>query len=181
MIERTDVARTDRARIDVLVLVLATIAMGALLGVAWWSLAPRVVLDVYGDQTYPAEFQPGGYIADDGIASLACIVGGALTLGLAVLLARRRRTPALTLVTLGWTMLAGVLGSLVCWWVGSTLGAVDLAADIAAAGDGGQVLAPLTLRMPAVLLLWPLASAVVFALAAIIAWWVRPAPRPSPE
>ena len=166
--------RADRTRADLLVLVLVALALGAVLGAAWWALAPRVVLDVYGDQTYPAEFQPGGYVADDGIASLMCLLGGVLTLGTAVLLARRRGSGALTLGTLGRAMLAGILAALVLWWVGSRLGAVDLQAEIAAAGDGGQVLAPLTLRMPAVLLLWPLASAVVFSFAALIAWWARP-------
>lgn len=167
--------QAGRARGDLAPLILLASALGGALGVVWWVLAPRVVLDVYGDQTYPADFQPGGYIADDGIASVACLIGGALTFVGALLLARRRGGSVLTLATLGAMVLAGVVGALVCWGVGSWLGAVDLEAEIAAAGEGGQVLAPLTLRMPGVLLLWPLASAGLFALGALLMWWRRPA------
>jgi len=141
------------SRVDVVGLIAVVAGLGALLGIAWWSWAPRVVLDVFGDATFPAEFQPGGYIADDGIAALACMVGGVLTIAVATLLARHRSGAAL-------------------------LGAVDLDAAIAAAGDGGQVEAPLTLRMPGVLVLWPLASAVVFTLGSWLAWVIRPVSGP---
>ncbi len=166
------------SRVDVVGLIAVVAGLGALLGIAWWSWAPRVALDVFGDATFPAEFQPGGYIADDGIAALACMVGGVLTMAVATLLARHRSGTALRYATLGWALLAGGVGALVLWWTGSQLGAVDLDAAIAAAGDGGQVEAPLTLRMPGVLVMWPLASAVVFTLASWLAWVIRPVSGP---
>lgn len=154
-------------------LIAISAGLGAVLGVAWWAWAPRVVLDVFGDATFPAEFQPGGYITDDAIAALACMAGGVLTMGVAAILARRRGGSMLAYPTLGWALIAGAVGAVVLWWTGSQLGAVDLAAAVAAAGDGGQVEAPLVLRMPGVLVLWPLASALVFTLAAWVAWFMR--------
>ena len=167
-------SRPGGAARDVLGLVALAAGLGAVLGIAWWGWAPRVVLDVFGTDTFPADFQPGGYIADDGIAAIACMVGGVVTIGIAAGLARHRAGAAMRYGTLGWALLAGVVGALVLWWTGSQLGAVDLDAAIAAAGDGGQVEAPLTLRMPGVLVLWPLASAVVFMLASWLAWVIRP-------
>ncbi len=171
------VSRPVWSRVDVLGLIAVTAGLGAALGLVWWAWAPRVVLDVVGDVTFPAEFQPGGYIADDGIAAVACMVGGVLTIAVAALLARRRTGTALGYATLGWALLAGGVGAIIVWWTGSQLGAVDLDAAITVAGDGGQVEAPLTLRMPGVLVLWPLTSAVVFMLASWLAWIIRPASR----
>jgi hypothetical protein len=161
---------------DVIGLLAVTAGLGAALGAAWWALAPSVVLKVVGTATFPAEFQPRGYIADDGIAALACILGGVVTMGVAALLARRCCGTAVGYPTLGWSLVAGVVGAIVLWWVGTRLGAVDVEAAVAAVGDGGQVEAPLRLRMPGVLVLWPLASAAAFTIASWIIWIVRPAP-----
>lgn len=170
------ISKRALSRTDVLGLCAVVAGLGAALGVAWWVLAPRVVLKVVGTLTYPTEFQPRGYIADDGIAALACIIGGVVTMGVAALLAHRRCRRALAYPTLVWSFLAGVVGAIMLWWVGTRLGATDLEAAIAVAGDGGQVEAPLQLRMPGVLVLWPLASAVVFTIASWVSWIIRPDP-----
>ena len=150
------------------VVVIAAAVGGMLGGVAWWALSPTVVLNVIGGNTYPDGFQPRGYIDADGIAALLCIAGGVATAVLAMLLVRRYRGSAVDLPALWISVLAGAVGAVALWLVGSRLGAVDLAVLIAQAGEGGQVRAPLRLRMPGVLLLWPMAAALVFAVAAVI-------------
>lgn len=167
-----------RARDGAALIALAA-GLGAVLGVAWWWIAPRVVLDVYGDQAYPAEYQPGGYIADEGWAAIAGILGGVAMILIAGWASRRRQGHWLDMSVLGWSVLAGLVGAVAIWIVGEGLGSVDVEAAIAAAGDGGSFEAPLRLRMPGVLLLWPLASAVVFTGVSIVAWITDRAHSPS--
>lgn len=147
-----------------------TAGLGAALGVLWWLWAPRVLLDVYGEATYPADYQPSGYITDEGIAAVLCIAGGLVTFVIAGFIARRDRVTWLDLRVLAISIISGLLGAGALWWVGTSLGSVDIAAAIAEAGDGGSFLAPLELRIPGIALMWPLASAVAFAVTAVIAW-----------
>ena len=54
-----------------LVAVLGAVGLGALLGLVWEALAPRVSLIVASDgKPYPEGSQPEGYMTDDGIAAL---------------------------------------------------------------------------------------------------------------
>ena len=155
------------------VAILGAVGLGALLGVAWESLAPRVVLVVAGDgNAYPEGYQPEGYMTDDGIAALLCVAAG-LVLGMvAVWVARRTmaRDHAL-LGALGGVLVLGTLGAAAMWWTGERLGGFDLAAVVAESAEGSSITAPLSLRMPGVLVLWPLASVVVVFLAALADWW----------
>lgn len=153
------------------VAVVSSVALGALLGLVWARLAPRVELVVAGDgQPYPEGFQPEGYMTDDGIAAILCIAAG-LVIGACVVFAvrraargsdldRRMRWAALLVVILG------VLGAASLWLVGTQSASIDFDALLTASQPGDAVRAPLRLRMPGVLVLWPAASAlVVFAVA----------------
>jgi hypothetical protein len=171
---------------DIIGLIAVAAGLGVALGLAWWWLAPGVLLDVYADGdgfiSFPAEYQPRGYITDDAIAAIASLVGGALTVIVAMILSARRMH-RVGLAALAWSIGAGVVGAVLLWWVGTTLGAVDLQAAMAEVGEGGQVEAGLTLRMPGVLLLWPLGSAMVFCGYAVLDWIIRgrePAARIGP-
>lgn len=146
--------------------------LGALLGALWWALAPRIDLVVYGEQAYPQGFQPREFATSDVIAGGACLAGGIVLATTVIVLARRSRGPAGDLAALGLCLVAAIPGVALLWATGSLLGRVDLPAAIAAAGEGGTVVAPLDLRMPGVLVLWPLASAVIVFVVAI-AGWVR--------
>jgi hypothetical protein len=155
------------------VAVLGTIALGALLGVLWEALAPRVTLVVAADgRAYPQGYQPGGYIDDAGIAAVICLSAG-LALGLGIVwVTRRIVTPDNShVVALVASVLLGALGALALWWVGERLGYVDLDALAAASSPGEEITAPLRLRMPGVLVLWPLASVLVVFIAAMGDWW----------
>jgi hypothetical protein len=74
-------------------------------------------------------------------------------------------------VALVSVLVLGVIGSTALWRTGEMLGAFDLDALVAASAEGDVITAPLRLRMPGVLVLWPLASVVVVFLAALADWW----------
>ena len=65
----------------------------------------------------------------------------------------------------------GAVGALALRWTGEWLGDFDFDAALAASPEGTTLTAPLTLRMPGVLILWPLASVVVVFVAALADWW----------
>jgi hypothetical protein len=162
-----------RRLVAIAIVVVGVIALGATLGVLWEALAPRVVLVVASDgKAYPEGYQPEGYMTDDGIAALLCLAAG-LIIGLAAVWVSRRiasRDHAL-LIALASVLVLGAVGALALWWTGETLGAFDFDAVLAASAEGTTLTAPLTLRMPGVLVLWPLASVVVVFLAALGDWW----------
>ena len=156
-----------------LVALVGVIGLGALLGLVWEALAPRVSLIVASDgRPYPEGYQPEGYMTDDGIAALLCLAAG-LVMGLAAVWVCRRivaRDQAL-LAALASVLVLGAAGALALWWTGQTVGGFDFDSLVASSPEGATLTAPLTLRMPGVLVLWPLASVLVVFLAAIGDWW----------
>lgn len=142
------------------------IVSGVALGVIWASLAPRVPLIVRPDSAVPQGYQPDGYIAADlAFAGLAVIAGLAIAIGLV----RMRREHVLSVLVAA--LLAGLLGSGLMWFVGTHLGDVDLEGLSATIDTDVVVDAPLRLSMPALLLVWPLASAVFLTVIAAIDLW----------
>lgn len=161
-----------RRIISAVIALVAVIAFGALLGVLWESLAPRVTLIVAGDgNPYPQGYQPGGYIDDAGIAALLCL-GAGIVVGVAVVWVMRRAVaPDHAMVTaLALSLVLGAIGAAALWWTGERLGYVDLDAAVAASAIGDEITAPLRIRMPGVLVLWPMASVLVVFLAAVSDW-----------
>ena len=156
-----------------LVALVAVLGLGALLGLLWESLAPRVSLVVASDgKAYPEGYQPEGYMTDDGVAALLCVAAG-LIVGLASVWVARRiasRDHAL-LVALASVLVLGAAGALALWWTGVAVGAFDFDALLASSPEGTALTAPLELRMPGVLVLWPLASVLIVFLAAVGDWW----------
>ena len=138
---------------------------GAALGVLWWRLAPRVSVVVRPDTVFPATYQPDGYIAADvAFAVLALVAGIAVTIGLI----RMRREHLIA--SLFASLLAGCVGSALMWFVGTRLGHVDIEGLSATITDKVTVDAPLQLTMPAVLLVWPIAAALVVTVVALVEW-----------
>ena len=156
-----------------LVALVGVVGLGALLGLVWEALAPRVTLVIASDgRPYPEGYQPEGYMTDDGIAALLCLAAGLVT-GLAAVWVSRRigsRDHAL-LVALASVLVLGAVGALALRWAGEAAGSFDFDALVASSAEGATVTAPLTLRMTGVLVLWPLAGVLVVFLASMGDWW----------
>ena len=142
------------------------LVVGTALGVVWWELSPRVSMVVRPDTVVPANYQPDGYIAADvSFAALACLAGVAVTIGLV----NMRREHLLS--SLWAALISGAIGSALMWAVGSRLGSVDIAGLSATIDDKVVVDAPLTIMMPAILLIWPATAALVVTVVAFSDWW----------
>lgn len=162
-----------RRLVAAVIAVLAAGALGVLLGWLWESLAPRVSLFIAGDgQPYPEGYQPEGYMTDDGIAAVLCIAAG-LVVGIVAVWACRRVVSAdrAMVVALVSVLVLGTIGAVALWRTGEMLGSFDFDALVASSAQGDVITAPLRLRMPGVLVLWPLTSVIVVFLAALADWW----------
>jgi hypothetical protein len=141
---------------------------GAGLGVVWWRLAPRVPLVVQPQGSYPARFQPHEYLsADVTFAALAVLAGVAV----AIALANMRRHHLVSVLVAA--LVSGGIGTALMWWVGTSLGHVDIAGLSATTTHDITVDGPLAITMPGVLLVWPLASAIVVTVLACGDWVVE--------
>ncbi len=162
-----------RAWISVGIAALSCAALGVLLGVLWVRLTPRVDLFVSGGKGYPQGFQPEGYATADGLAALLCTLAG-VVVGIAVMLVLRRGAggsgPREVYLGLALGVGLGLIGAGCLWITGTVLGATDLEAQLAGAEDGDTLVAPLRLRIPGVLMLWPIASVAVIFLVALAGW-----------
>lgn len=135
--------------------------VGAGLGVLWWRLAPRV--DITGDAGGLADFRGKGLLASDvAFTALAFVAGVLITIGLA----RMRREHLLQVLMAA--LVSSAVGTATMWWVGRTLGSVDIDGLAGTQQDAAQ--APLVLHMPAVLLVWPIAAALVVTVLALEDW-----------
>lgn len=145
-------------------LVVGVIA-GAALGVVWWRLAPRVPIVVKPNQAFPEGFQPSGYIAADvAYGALAILAGVLVVVGL-LAIRRYHLLPALA-----GAIVAGVIGSVLMWQVGTLLGHANLEELASSTNIETVVDAPLVLRLTGLLLLWPITSAVVITVVAAWDW-----------
>ncbi|WP_425247138.1 hypothetical protein [Streptomyces sp. NEAU-NA10] len=140
--------------------VLVTVA-GALLGLLWVWLAPRVPLvgDVVDGSwvVYLKDTEGEQAIGVDGTFTLLALACGAVS-GLAVFAWRRRGgVPLVVALALG-----GLLGSLLAWRLGLWLGpSHDVLAQAKAAGKNVTFSAPLKLSAKGTLLAWPLSALLV--------------------
>lgn len=142
------------------------VLVGGALGVLWWRLAPRVpvLLRPNGDP-WPG-YQPEGYIgADVAFAALGLIAGILVTVGL---IRMRREHLATVLIA---SVLTGVVGSLIMWFVGTQLGSVDIEGLAATTTEDVTVDAPLVVTLPGVYLVWPVIAAFIVLLVAASDVW----------
>ncbi|GAA4814807.1 AAA family ATPase [Streptomyces ziwulingensis] len=143
------------------VVAVAVTVAGALLGVAWWWLAPSVPLvgDVVDKSwvVYLADSEGEQAVGVDGTFTLLALAFGALGALAVFLLRRRGGVPFVVALGVG-----GLLGSLLAWRVGVWLGpAGDVVAHAREVGKGVTFSAPLKLGAKGALLAWPLAALVV--------------------
>ncbi|MBD0708528.1 MULTISPECIES: DUF2567 domain-containing protein [unclassified Streptomyces] len=141
----------------VLVALVSTIA-GAVLGVLWLNLAPRVLLVSDGKGVYLRDSEGEAAIGSDGTFVLLALAFGALAALVVFLLKRRGGIPLVLGLALG-----GGLGSLLAWGLGVYFGPTrDVVAHAKAVGPEVVFDAPLELHLgAAAMLAWPLAAMAV--------------------
>lgn len=141
--------------------------LGALLGVAWWLLAPGGAF--YGDgEDYTV------WLPRDAVLAVLLVVGGILS---AVwLLRQRREAPHGPLPAVAFAAMAagGFAGSVLAWRMGVFAG--DLFHT--PANNLPHPSMVFSLRSPTVLILWPLASVITAFLAQLFNYGIHPAARP---
>ncbi|MGV4887299.1 AAA family ATPase [Streptomyces viridosporus] len=143
------------------VIAMAVALGGALLGVLWWWLAPRVPLvgDVVGGNwvVYLKDTEGEQAVGVDGTFALLALGFGGVS-ALAVFLVRRHGgVPLVVALAVG-----GLLGSLLAWRIGIWLGpAQDVIAQARSVGKGVAFDAPLKLSAKGALLAWPFAALVL--------------------
>lgn len=139
------------------------VVVGVVAGVGWTLLSPEIQgevtatgVSVDGAQAR-LQFSMDGWFAVVGAAS-----GTVLAI---VAMLRHHRRPIATLVTL---VGGGIVGSVVAWRLGLLLGPGPVDTRTAGLATGSRVTVPLALSAPGVLLIWPIASVIVVAVAAAL-------------
>jgi hypothetical protein len=135
--------------------VLISVALGPAVGVVWWLVAPEVSVGVRGGQSVLIAAEARNLFGVDVSFAAVGVVAG-LLLG-AVMFTRHREHQTAVLAGL---VLGGVVGSLVAWQVGSTLGPGPLGERTDGAADGVTLTIPLDLEATGVLLFWPITAVV---------------------
>jgi len=138
---------------------------GAALGVVWWQLAPRVPLVIQPGVSFPEAYQPEGYLAAAvTFGALAAVAGVAIAIGLA-----NMRRDHLMSVLVG-ALLASAVGTAAMWFVGTSLGSVDIEGLSATTTEDLVVDAPLKVSLSGMFLMWSLTSAIVVTILALGDW-----------
>ncbi|MGW1511503.1 DUF2567 domain-containing protein [Streptomyces sp. NPDC002394] len=137
---------------------LASAVAGALLGVLWLNLAPRVLLISDGKGVYLRNSEGEQAIGADGTFVLLALAFGAVAALVVFLLRRKGGVPLVLGLALG-----GGLGSLLAWWIGTSFGPTgDVVAHAKAVGPNVPFEAPLELNLgAAAMLAWPLAAMIM--------------------
>lgn len=143
------------------VITVAVALGGALLGVLWCWLAPRVPLvgEVADDSwvVYLKDTEGEQSIGVDGTFTLLALAFGFVSAVVVFVLRRRGGVPVVVALGVG-----GLLGSLLAWRVGVWLGpAQDVVAQAKSVGKGVTFSAPLRLGAKGALLAWSLAGLLV--------------------
>ncbi|MFJ5830312.1 DUF2567 domain-containing protein [Streptomyces sp. NPDC093089] len=140
------------------VVTLVSAVAGAVLGVLWLTLAPRVLLISDGKGVYLRESEGESAIGADGTFVLLALAFGAVAALVVFLLRRKGGVPLVLGLALG-----GVLGSLIAWGLGTSFGPTDdVVGHAKAVGPNVVFEAPLELNMAAAAMLaWPLAAMIV--------------------
>lgn len=156
------------------ILMVLSLALGALAAVVWVNLVPlpSYVVRTDGHATID-ERGLGSLAASDAtfaVLGLAC----GLLLGVAAWVWFKRLGWPVAVFAAGSAILAG----LTCWWLGTLVGPGPFAHRIAQAEAGDLVPVGLVLRAPSALAVWSFAAVAVPMFAASLGSEGRPAPRP---
>jgi imidazolonepropionase-like amidohydrolase len=135
-----------------MIVLLASLPLGALMGLVWERVAPKAHWMVQGGGAVLSEVEQSDFVAADGWFAVLGAVAGLLCGTIAFVLFRgRTRTLPIGLAA------GGILGSLVAWRLGQALGPGPIGSH-RGAPDGSTFDGPLDLRAEGVLLSWPIAA-----------------------
>ncbi len=165
--EGTETARGRLAgyRRDVsaaMIVLLASLPLGALMGVIWERVAPKAHWMVQGGGAVLGELEQTDFVAADGWFAVLGAAAGLLCGTIAFVLFRSRAR----MLPIGLAA-GGILGSLIAWQVGQALGPESIDSH-RGAPDGSTFDGPLDLRAHGVLLSWPLAALLVLLVLTVI-------------
>jgi hypothetical protein len=133
------------------------VVVGLLAGVVWLMVAPRPVYVLAAGEAVLDPFTSHAYFDADGRFAVVALVAGAICGAVAFALFRGRGIGALIGLTVG-----GALAAVVAWRLGHWLGPDPVVDQIGHLAEGARVEAPLNISARGVLLLWPMASVLVF-------------------
>lgn len=169
----TDVRREAR---DAALVALGVAVLGAVLGLLWLWLAPRVPLVSDGSAVFLERPEGEEAIGADGTFVLLGLAVGAVA-GAAAFLARRAGGVG---IVVGLTV-GGVLGAVLAWRLGVWLGPTDdLAAHARAVGEGKVFDGPLQLHAKGALLAYPFGAVLVHLLCTALFGRRDPDPHGAP-
>ncbi|MCX5396467.1 ABC transporter permease [Streptomyces sp. NBC_00102] len=147
-----------RAEVVRALAVTAAVAVaGVALGLLWLWLSPRIPLISDDTAVYLKDSEGEEAIGADGTFTLLGAGFGVVSAGVVYLLRRTGGIPTVVALALG-----GLLGGLLAWWLGTSLGPTsDVVAHAKQAGQGVTFDAPLELNAKGALLAWPVAAMIV--------------------
>ncbi|MFI5527978.1 hypothetical protein ACIA8O_05410 [Kitasatospora sp. NPDC051853] len=158
------------------VITAAGAVLGAVMGVLWLQLAPRVMLIAGSDAIRYVDPEGEQRAGADGTFALLGLGAGVLCALVAFVLTRRRGGGIAVATGLA---VGGLAGSVIAWQLGTRLGpSTDVVASAKKAGQGVQFSAALELGAHGALLVWPMAAMIL--LLALSAAFGKREPDPSP-
>ncbi|WP_246062377.1 hypothetical protein [Haloactinospora alba] len=171
---------TQRRLVAAAVVVGAMALVGALVGVLWWTLAPRPDVTVTSEGAtvpYPVSettFASEGYFAL--MATAVGLVSGYTVYALQYRLAATFRGADVRLFFLFCLVVGAFLGSVVAWRVGVLLDAEGFQRARDAAQPGDVITAGLRLHALSALLTWPFVGVLQYAVFDAVSMWRRDLP-----
>ena len=166
-VEVTPVAEPARDRswpsaLQVGLVLLACVVVGAVVGVVWELLTPLPQFRVAGDRILSPGAEDETAVAADGWFAVCAGVAGVVSAVAVFMRVREART-----IVLAGLILGGLLASVIAWRVGVAVGPDSVRAGATGLSDGEFFSGPLKLSALGVLFTWPLTAVITyFALAA---------------
>jgi hypothetical protein len=141
-----------------MIVVLASLPLGALMGLIWERVAPKAHWMVQGGGAVLSELEQSDFVAADGWFAVLGAATGLLGGTLAFVFSR------MLPISLA---VGGILGSLIAWRLGQALGPAPIDSH-RGAPNGSSFDGPLDLRADGVLLIWPIAALLAVLLLTVI-------------
>jgi hypothetical protein len=156
-----EVTTTNREVKAVLVALVGSAVLGAIAGLIWGAVSPRVLFQEFAaGQAQQVNAEDSGYIVADAWFCLITAIGGLITGVAGIRLVRWTGWPAAAALILG-----AVGASAITMWVGGQIGLSTFNHLLATSATGTYLHASLQLSAKSALVFWPLLTSAVIAIA----------------